>query len=91
MKESSTYQLIFEEGRKQGREEAREEARRRAYEEGRREEAVRLVLRIGTPLLGEPDADARQRIESEPSVSRLEKWLWHLFPIETWSELLAAP
>ena len=71
MKESTTYQMIVEEG----------------LERGRLQEAVRALFLVGTPRLGEPEPSVRERIEKESSLQQVEEWLPGVAHIESWSEL----
>lgn len=75
MRESDTYQAILEEGREEGR------------GEGMVIGARRLLLTVGTPRFGEPDATTRRRIEAETSFARLEEWLRQAGSAESWSDL----
>lgn len=83
MRESSTYQLILEEGREVGREEGREVGR----EEGRRAGLVSSLLLVGDRRLGEPSPQIRARIEGEVDVARLEEWLRQVLQVESWTEV----
>jgi predicted transposase YdaD len=83
MRESDTYQAILEEGFERGVERGRDEGR----DEGMILGARRLLLTVGTPRFGEPDAATRQRIEAETSFARLEEWLSHTGSAEAWSDL----
>src|SRR5205823_5640105 len=83
MKESATYQAILEEGRAEG------EAKGKA--EGAAEEAQRILLRIGTRTLGEPDAAAQAAIAALADRDRLEALIDRVPDVKTWEELLAKP
>ena len=82
MRESSTYQMILDEGRAEG------EARGRAEGEarGRADEARRMLVLFGTPRLGEPDAATLAAI-GEPE--RFEQLGQRLALVASWTELLA--
>jgi hypothetical protein len=73
MRDSSTYQAILDEGRVEGR------------VEGER----RLLLLLGTPRFGEPDAATRTRIESITDSETLERLAARLLSTSSWDELLA--
>lgn len=79
MRESSTYQLILDEGRAEG------------HAEGRASEARSLLLLLGTRKLGAPDDGIRTSFESITDVARLERMGLRLLDASTWSELLATP
>ncbi len=64
MRESSTYQAILKEGRKEGRKEG--------SMEGRKQEARRLLLRLGARRFGTPDAGVVTAIEAIDDVDRIE-------------------
>lgn len=72
MRESSTYQYILQEGK----------------EEGRVEEARRMLLLMGGKRLGEPDAQAQAALDAITSHERLEQLATRLFEAESWQELL---
>ena len=72
MKESSTYQLILEEGRK----------------EVRAQEAQNMLLLIGKGRLGVPDMQIIERVRAISSVETLEAMAERLLAVESWAELL---
>ena len=72
MEESVIYQDILEKG----------EAR------GRLEEALTLLLRIGSKRLGIPDAQTKAKLEAITSVEDLEQLADRLLEAESWQELL---
>ena len=76
MKESSTYQYMMEEGRAEGR------------EQGRVEEARRMLLLIGGKRFGETDADTQVAVNRITSQQQLEQLATRLFEVESWQELL---
>ena len=59
-------------------------------EEGRTEEARKILLRHGTRRFGIPDAPAQQAIENITSVEILETLIDRAADVESWSELPAA-
>jgi len=81
MRDSSTYQMILDEGRAEG------EARGRA--EGRAEEARRMLILFGTPRLGEPDAATLTALAEIGEPERLERLGQRLSLVASWTELLA--
>jgi hypothetical protein len=83
MKESSAYQAIFEERRKQGLEETRAEARMK----GAVAEARKLVRLVGGNAFGEPDARTAA-IERLDDLGRLEDLLGRVRTAGSWQELL---
>ena len=68
MQESTTYQAILREGRKEGLIEGRNEG----LNEGRVREARRLLLRQGIKRLGEPDTATVAALEAIQDIDRLE-------------------
>jgi hypothetical protein len=72
MKESTTYQAIVREGR----------------EEGRTEEARRMLLLQGETKFGR-DAAARAQIEGIADLARLEELGVRIVKASSWEELLA--
>ncbi len=77
MRESSTYQAILQEGRVEGR------------DEGRKEEARSLLLRLGRQRFGAADARTLKAVESAKSIEELERLANRLLKAESWSELLS--
>lgn len=80
MKESVTYQAIFEEGEAKG--EARGEARGKA--EGERN----LVIRLATKRFGPPDSNALFTLHAITDVDRIEFLAERLLDARSWEELL---
>jgi predicted transposase YdaD len=78
MRDSTTYQAILKEGRQEG------------LQEGRREEARRLLLRQGTRRFGAPDAAIIAAIEAIHDVDRLESLADRIFDATAgdWNDLL---
>jgi predicted transposase YdaD len=74
MKESATYQLILSEGR----------------EDGRVQEARKILFGQGQRRLGPPSDAHRLQIEQLKSVERLEALLYRLLEVETWEQLLSS-
>lgn len=56
-------------------------------EEGKENEARRVILRIGRKRYGEPDAETLARIETIVSLEKLELLIDRLVEVESWSEL----
>jgi hypothetical protein len=79
MEESTTYQLLLSRGRAEG--EARGEAK------GEMKEARKLLLRLGSKRLGEPEAEVLAWLE-QASLEQLEAMADRLLQAETWQELL---
>jgi hypothetical protein len=75
MEQSATYQAIVRRGR----------------EEGRAEEARRLLLLQGETKLGPPDPAALAAIEGTDDLAQLEAWAVRLMRAGSWQELLAPP
>lgn len=74
MRESSTYQAILAEGR----------------EEGRTEEARRLLIRLGSRKFGQPDAGTAAVLGRLNDLGALERLSDALFTATSWEQLLAA-
>ncbi|MFN0073487.1 MAG: hypothetical protein ACKVVP_18555, partial [Chloroflexota bacterium] len=87
MRESSTYQLILNEGRAEGRDQGRAEGR----DEGRATEARSLLLLMGATKFGAPAPAARSALESITDIARLERMGPRLLSATSWDELLATP
>jgi predicted transposase YdaD len=84
IEESSVYQDIFAKGEAHGR--AKAEARGRA--EGRVNQARDNVLLVGRKKFGQPDQNARQRIDAINDLVQLESLLENILDVSTWDELL---
>lgn len=91
MRESSTYQAVLEEGRVAGRQEGRQEGRIEGHTEGALAEARRLLLQLGTEMLGKPAAAIRKLIGAVTEVRQLEQWTLRIPKSTSWEELLARP
>jgi predicted transposase YdaD len=59
-------------------------------DEGRTEEAKRILIRLGSKRFGPPDAVTRSAIETIVSIDRLEKLTEQLQDTSSWEELLAS-
>jgi hypothetical protein len=79
MKESSTYQLIVEEGRATG------------LAEGALAEAKKLLRLLGDDAFGPPDARTAAAIERIDDLARLEEMLKRVRTAGSWQELLGQP
>jgi predicted transposase YdaD len=73
MKESVTYQAILKEGR----------------EEGREEEALRILLALGTKRFGKPTAKIRRSLAQITDRERLEDLATQILDVRSWADLLA--
>ncbi len=73
MKESVTYQAILEEGR----------------EEGRCDEALRILLAQGTKQFGKPSAKHRKIVGAITEPAVFEGLATRLLEVDSWTELLA--
>ena len=87
MRESSTYQVILQEGLEKGREEGREEGRSEALSAAIAAQQ-RALLTLGERRFGSPSPAQRQRVESIRSVEQLEHVTERLLDVNTWDELL---
>jgi len=72
MRESSTYQMILDEGRV----------------EGRVEEARTLLVQLGVDKFGVPSEDASRALETIADVERLERLIRRILRARSWDELL---
>lgn len=80
MKESTTYQAALEEGRQTGIQIGRQE--------GRREEAIRMLLRLGQKAYGAAGARVQEQLESLESVEKIEALIERVNEVTSWDELL---
>ena len=76
MRESSTYQLIVEEGLAKGLVEGRTE--------GRRED----ILKLGTKRFGEPTAEMHAGLSEMNDITRLDTLMDRLLDVSSWAELM---
>lgn len=79
MRESATYQAILIEGREEGR------------QEGRADEARRLLLLQGRRRFGPPDAGTVAALDAITEIEQLEALGVRLLDVGSWEELLAVP
>jgi hypothetical protein len=61
------------------------------FQQGRVEEARRIVLRLGEKQFGPPDAAARGLVESTSDLVQLETWAVRLLSAGSWKQLLTPP
>jgi predicted transposase YdaD len=80
MRESVVYQAILAEGRQEGEAQGREQ--------GRVEEARRLVRRQGELRFGPPDRATVEALERVTSIERLEGLAIRVISASSWEELL---
>ncbi|MCC7424991.1 MAG: DUF4351 domain-containing protein [Planctomycetaceae bacterium] len=73
MKESTTYQAILEEGR----------------EEGRKDEALRVLLALGTRRFGKPSAAVSRKLRS-CDIAALDRLIERILDAGSWNDLVAA-
>jgi hypothetical protein len=59
-------------------------------DEGRAEEARKVLLLLGDKQFGPPDASTRTAIEATTEINRLERLLQRLLDVSSWDELLAS-
>ncbi|MFN0073480.1 MAG: hypothetical protein ACKVVP_18520 [Chloroflexota bacterium] len=83
MRDSTTYQMILDEGRAEGRAEGRIEGRAA----GERD----FLLRIGTRKFGAPDAEVRKALERITEIDRFERLGDRILNARSWAELLETP
>ncbi len=60
-------------------------------DEGRADEARRLLLRLGRKRFGEPTVDLAVQLQAIADIEHLERLSDRLLDVATWSELLATP
>jgi predicted transposase YdaD len=80
MRESSTYQAIVAEGRREGFEVGREE--------GREKEARTLLLRLGRKRLGPPSRRINSAIKGMTDLQRIEQLTERVLDGTSWDALL---
>jgi predicted transposase YdaD len=83
MKESSTYQIILDEGRVEGRVEGRAE--------GRLEHAHSAVLRLGKKHLGQASPEITVAVTGISDLDRLDRILERVLEAACWNDLLQTP
>jgi len=79
MKESSTYQMILQEGMAEGRSQG--------LSQGRLEEARKMLLLAGEGKPGKPSISATKAIAAIRSPTRLESLVRDIFAANSWDEL----
>jgi predicted transposase YdaD len=60
-------------------------------QEGRAEEARKIVLRLAERRFGAPDKESQTKLESMSVVEQLEQLAERIYDVSSWIELLAAP
>ncbi len=85
MKESVTYQKIWNDGRLEGEHKGRIEGEHI----GRIEGELNLLVRVGSGRLGIPSEAMIAKLNEIDSVGRIETMADKIFSVETWDELLA--
>ncbi|MFN8522049.1 MAG: DUF4351 domain-containing protein [Chloroflexota bacterium] len=88
LRDSSTYQAILKEGRREGLSRGRSLGRRQGRVEGQTEGARLLLLRLGTRRFGPPNADITARIADIRELATLERLADRVLDASSWSELL---
>jgi hypothetical protein len=88
MKESSTYQAILQEGLQEGLQKGLQKGLQQGLAEGAVQEARRLLLRLGTKLLGRPSARAQSALAKIEDLGKLEALIERLGMVESWPALL---
>jgi predicted transposase YdaD len=77
LKESSFYEMILREGRKEGE------------KKGQLREARKVLIRLGRIRFGRLDQATRKTIESIGDLKRLERLLERVHAASSWADLLA--
>jgi predicted transposase YdaD len=86
MRDSTTYQMILDEGRAEGLTKGRAEG----LSMGRLEEARQLLLRLGRKRLGQPDAEVEASVQAISELERLESLIERVIEVASWRDLLQA-
>jgi predicted transposase YdaD len=84
LRESTTYQMILEEGIEKGREEGREKGRAEGEIAGMR----RAVLHLGTRRFGAPPPATAARLESLTDPATVQRLIDGVLTADSWDELL---
>jgi predicted transposase YdaD len=79
MRDSTTYQMILDEGRAEG------------LNKGLTQEARKLLLRLGRKHLGEPGATVEAAVQAIDDLERLELLAERLTEVKSWQDLLQTP
>jgi hypothetical protein len=66
-------------------------AERIGEKNGRREQAIAMLLIVGSKRFGPPDDKTKTALEKIISIKRLEMLALRLLDVETWQELLQKP
>lgn len=82
--ESSTYRAIFD----KGYELAPREARARAYQQGRLEEARRLIVQLGRRQFGKPAREIKAILDGITGINSLEHLYLLIARADQWPEWL---
>jgi predicted transposase YdaD len=77
MRESITYQIILEEGREQGE------------RLGRLREARDVILRLGTPCLGQPSANVATTLDAIEDLSLLNRMIDAVLTARSWDDIVS--
>jgi predicted transposase YdaD len=87
MKESTTYQMILNEGIEKGIEKGRKEG----IEEGVNKTSRAAIVNLGQDLHGKLTAAARKKLDAITDAGRLERILNRVVKAKGWDDLLATP
>lgn len=92
LRDSSTYQLIIEEGMakglKKGIEQGIEQGRAKGMVEGIAEGLRTMLLRVGSRRLGQPAATVQASLSAIDDVERLHRMGERALEVDSWQELL---
>lgn len=89
MRESSTYQLIVEEGLAEGMAKGLAQGVAQGVERGQVTARREDILKIGTKRFGKPPRKVREAIAELSDLDRLDALLDRVLDVPSWSELLA--
>ncbi|MFN0072345.1 MAG: hypothetical protein ACKVVP_12755 [Chloroflexota bacterium] len=89
MRESSTYQMILEEGREEGREVGRNEGRSEGRNEGLTLEARKLLILLASDKFGRPDPVTRSFLDGLSDITELERLTRRVLVAQSWADLIS--
>jgi predicted transposase YdaD len=92
MRESTTYQAILDEGRREGREKGRQEGRQEGQQEGRLEAVREDIRRLGQRKFHTPlPAHVQAALASNRDWEQLHQMLERILDVSSWDEFMASP
>ena len=95
LRDSTTYQLILEEGmvigKAHGKAEGKAEGKVEGKVEGKAEGARQTLLRVGRRRFGSPTAAEEETLNAINDMERLDRMGEQVLDVGTWQELLSTP